>query len=44
VEHKTWGLPIRVKWDNGTKNSYDPEDLYYDHKLGKLLAGIENAD
>jgi hypothetical protein len=37
-------LPILVRWDKYTTNAYNPSDLYYPHKLSRLLAGVEDAE
>lgn len=34
---------IWVKWTHGL-NMYIESDLYYPHKLGRLLAGVEDAE
>lgn len=34
---------IWVKWKDGL-NMYMTDDLYYPHKLGRLLAGVEDAE
>lgn len=40
----TGSHPIEVIWANNEHNVYNPSDLYYAHKLGRLLAGVEDAE
>lgn len=36
--------PIDVIWANNEHNVYKASDLYYPHKLDRLLAGVEDAE
>lgn len=36
IEVKDWGFPYRVKWDDGTCNTYRDEDLMRDRLLPNL--------
>lgn len=36
--------PIEVIWANNEHNVYNPSDLYPAHNLGRLLAGVEDAE